>query len=97
MKSKDERIYERMTELSWRMARFMEKSDPDGFRDSLGAGESVEEGVRAAANRMYGLLVMGRYDEAIGAVYDPDETCERCRKASEKLVKEINAVRKMRS
>jgi len=97
MRSKDERIYERMIELSWRIARFREESDPYGFKDALEPGESVEDGVRRTANETYGLLIMGRYDEVIGAVYNPDETCEKCRKASEKLVKEINAIRKTRS
>ena len=56
MRSKDERIYERMIELSWRIARFREESDPYGFKDALEPGESVEDGVRRTANEAYGLL-----------------------------------------
>ena len=60
----------RMRDLAYRIAYFMEDYDPYGFRDALEVWETLDDGIRKAADYAYSEMRSGNYNQLIHDIYD---------------------------
>ena len=89
MMSKKEKKAEKLMELAYEVARFLEDSDLYEFWDNLLPGETVEDGIDRAARETFIELLAGNSDTVIGWIYDPDDDCDYYKKEAERLAKKI--------